>query len=72
MQKLNLSELAFERLRKLPAAASGIVRFPLVFHKLCSSLQITKENAWYILIELEKEGKIEIVPNNGIRIIDKN
>ena len=70
MRKLNLSDIAFDRLKKLPATDSGIIRFPIVFHKLCSSLQITKENAWYIIMELEKENRIEIVPNNGIRVAD--
>ena len=66
--KFPFNDVVIERLKTLNTK-NGIIRFPLVFYKLCSSLQITKESAWLILMDLENEGLIEIVRNNGIKLI---
>ncbi len=67
MAKFSFYDEVLERLKKLPDK-NGIIRFPHVFYKLCSSLQITKENAWLILMDMESRDMIEIVRNNGIRM----
>ena len=68
MARFHFYDTVLGRLSKLPSQ-NGIIRFPNVFYKLCSSLQVSKETAWLILMDLEAQDRIEIVRNNGIRII---
>ena len=69
MARFHFYDVVLERLGKLPSH-NGIIRFPNVFYKLCSSLQVSKETAWLILMDLESQDRIEIVPNNGVRIVE--
>jgi Mn-dependent DtxR family transcriptional regulator len=71
MLRFSFIDMVVERLAALPNN-NGIIRFPNVFYKLCSSLQIDKNTAWLILMDLEKDGLIEIVANNGIRLISNS
>jgi len=69
--KLSISGIAIERMKKLPKTNDDIIRFPNVFHKICSSLQISKKDAWELLFQLQKEGYIQIVPYQGIKITNQ-
>jgi len=72
-KKLTLEDLVFCRLQELQYIhfPSKIIRFPLVFSKICSIYCLTKDQVWQILRELEKSGHIKIVPYQGIRIKNK-
>lgn len=66
-----LYALVFRRIKELEKHSnfkSRIIRFPVVFKKLCASLQITKEQAWELLFLFKDLGFLEIVPYQGIRI----
>jgi len=69
-KKLSLEDLVFQRLQELkhPLHAGQIIRFPIVFAKICSILCLTKDQAWLVLKELQASGRIEIVPYQGVRI----
>jgi Mn-dependent DtxR family transcriptional regulator len=70
-QESSLESLALRRLRQLtqPLDQPGtIIRFPSVFHRLCSLLCITKREAWTVLRRLESSGKLEIVRYQGVRL----
>lgn len=69
-ENLSLEDLVLRRLQELhqPMFPDQIIRFPLVFSKICSILCLTKDEAWLVLKKLDKSGKIEIVPYQGIRI----
>jgi hypothetical protein len=63
--------LVIQRLKELEKYSdmkSNIIRFPIVFRKLCTSLQITKEQAWELLFLFNDLGFLEIIPYQGIRI----
>jgi hypothetical protein len=70
LDKLSIESLAFNRLRDLyqPVLPDRIIRFPLVFSKICPIYCLTKGQAWTILKRLEQHGLIEIVPYQGIII----
>jgi len=69
--RLNICSLALERLRKIESPfKSEIIRFPNVFQKLGSSFQISKKQCWDLLFLLQKTGSIEIVPYQGIKILE--
>ena len=57
---------ALERLRELDRG--GVIRFPEVFRKLCTTFSITKEECWEVLFALRDAGLIEIVPYQGVRL----
>ena len=63
-----LSEIALSRLANLEKSRYGIIRFPLVFQKLCTSFQIPKDQAWRLLFSLRDKGYIDIVPYQGIKL----
>ncbi|MBU3904623.1 MAG: hypothetical protein KJ906_00535 [Nanoarchaeota archaeon] len=65
-----IEKMALQRISKLSKNNSGIIKFPNVFYKLCSSFQIPKEQAWEILHKLSDEGYIDIVPYHGVRILN--
>ena len=73
LENLSLEDLVFRRLQELyqPMFPDQIIRFPLVFSKICPILCLTKEEAWLVLKNLYKLGKVEIVPYQGIRIKQK-
>ena len=71
MARFHFYDTVLERIKTLPTH-NGIIRFPHVFYKICSSLQIDKNTAWMILMDLESQDLIEIVPNNGIKIALNN
>lgn len=67
-----LYNIVLNRLKNLERSNnSSIIRFPKVFEKICVSLQVNKKQAWMLLFELRDSGMIEIVRNNGIRILNK-
>ena len=65
---MNLNRLALQRISKLESGTSGIIRFPNVFYKLCSSFQMSKKDAWKLIFQLRKDGSIDIIPYQGIKI----
>jgi len=68
-----LYTIALKRLMELkPNPKSGIIRFPKVFEKLCSTFSITKQECWEILLTFRDIRIIEIVPNQGIKLRLKN
>jgi len=69
-KKPSIEDLVFTRLQELkhPLHTGQIIRFPIVFAKICPILCLTKEQAWLVLKELKDSEKIEIVPYQGVRI----
>lgn len=69
-KKLCIEDIVFARLLELkhPLYADQIIRFPIVFAKICPILCLTKDQAWLVLKELHASGQIEIVPYQGIKI----
>jgi hypothetical protein len=69
-KKLSIEDLVFTRLQELkhPLHAGQIIRFPIVFAKICPILCLTKDQAWLVLKELQASGRIKIVPYQGVRI----
>jgi hypothetical protein len=47
---------------------SKIIPLPEVFYQLGTVLHLTKEECWYVLRLLSKEGLIEIIPFKGVRL----
>jgi hypothetical protein len=73
LDELSIENLVLKRIRDLgqPIFPNKIIRFPLVFSKICPIYCLTKGQAWTILKRLEQHGLLEIVPYQGIRITDK-
>ena len=67
--KRGLYSLFLDRLKELKSNSSGIIRFPVVFEKLCASFQITKKQCWDIIFMFRDFGLIEIIKGQGIKII---
>lgn len=67
--KNGLYSVFLDRMKELKPNSSGIIRFPVVFEKLCASFQITKKQCWDILFMFRDFGLIEIVKGQGIKII---
>jgi len=57
-----------EKLEKFSDSKSKIIRFPVIFRKLCTSLQIRKETCWELLFLFSDLGIVEIIPYQGIRL----
>lgn len=66
--KEGLYSIFMKRLKELKSNSSNIIRFPLVFEKLCTSFQITKKQCWDILFMFRDFGLIEIINGQGIKI----
>ncbi len=64
-----LYSIFLKRLKDLKPDKSGIIRFPKVFEKLCTSFQITKKQCWEILFMFRDFGLIEIVKGQGVKIL---
>lgn len=60
--------IALERIRKLDKSKEGIIRFPKVFEKLCSTFCITKKDCWEVLLIFRDLGFVEVVPHQGIKL----
>jgi len=69
LPKGGLYSLFLDRMKELKPNSSGIIRFPVVFEKLCASFQITKKQCWDILFMFRDFGLIEIVKGQGIKIV---
>lgn len=68
-----LERLVLKRLLEIRSSPkSGIIRFPDVFEKICRNFSISKKEAWELLFILKMGGVIEIVANQGIRILHAN
>jgi hypothetical protein len=66
---LDLNMLVVQRLGELPRSASGIIRFPAVFEKLCRNFSINKKQCWELLFILKEQGHIKIVPYQGVKLL---
>ena len=67
-----LYAIALKRLMELKAnPKTGIIRFPKVFNKLCTTFTITKQECWEILLILKDLGFIKIIPNQGVKLLRK-
>ncbi|MCX6818532.1 MAG: hypothetical protein NT129_00850 [Candidatus Aenigmarchaeota archaeon] len=70
---LTLENLALERLqewyKKNNKLEHQIMEFVDVFSRLCTLFSITKDQAWSLLISMEKQNMIKIVPYHGIKIV---
>ena len=60
--------LVFERLCNCKPSSNSIIRFPVVFQKLGSTLSLPKKQVWKLLFVLRDLGFIEIVACHGIKI----
>lgn len=63
--------IAWNRLQELNSKAnpdSGIIRFPIVFEKLCRGFSITKSECWGLLFLFKDCDLIQIVAGQGIRV----
>jgi hypothetical protein len=70
----DLQSLLIRRLAELEKEAntrSGIIRFPVVFEKLCRNFSVNKKDAWGILFHLSELKVIKIVPYQGIVITNQ-
>jgi len=67
---LSLEDLVLWRLQEInrPVPPNQIIRFPVVFSRICPIHCLTKKQAWHILKKLDKSGKIEIIPYQGVKI----
>jgi hypothetical protein len=68
LPKRGLYSVFLDRLKELKPNNSGIIRFPEIFEKLCSSFQITKKQCWDVLFMFRDFGLIEIVKGQGIKV----
>ena len=70
---LTLENLALERLsewyNKNNRPEHEIMQFNDVFSRLCTVFSLTKDQAWSLLVSMEKQKLIEIVPYHGIRLL---
>lgn len=69
-----LYRVLFQRLKELEKNSdpkSGIIRFPIVFEKICRNFSINKQQAWELLFLCSDLGFLEIVPYQGIRLRNK-
>ena len=69
-ERAGLYTLTLDRLGKLGKTRNGIIRFPDVFEKLCSSHQMTKDQCWDVLFLLAEFDIIKIIPGHGIKIME--
>ena len=63
--------LALQRLSELKDyenSDSKIIRFPLVFSKLCRNFSMNKHEVWNLLFFLKDMGIIQIVPYQGVKL----
>jgi len=69
--EVSIEALTLKRLRCLFQPLdppTKLLRFPVVFERLCAVLCLKKREAWAVLRSLESQGLIEIVPFQGIRV----
>lgn len=73
-RKITIETMALRRLDEIrdPLTPNRILRFPLVYQRICSTLSMKKKETNIILRSMEEEGMIEIVRNHGIRIIRRS
>ena len=69
LPKEGLYSIFMERLKVLKPETSGIIRFPVVFEKLCTSFQMTKKQCWEILFMFRDFGLIKIIKGQGVKIL---
>ncbi len=62
--------LAFLRLKECQKIRGAVIRFPIVFEKICRSYQIPKSQAWELLRIFQDLGLIKIVAGHGVIIQD--
>lgn len=67
MKVFRLYGLALDRLKSCKGS-DGIIRFPDVFSKLCTSFSIKKDDCWELLFFFKEMGLIEIVCGHGVRV----
>ena len=72
-REISLEEIVMTRLKELFQPLdnpSKLVRFPTVFGKICPVLCLKKDEAWAILQHLQTRRLIEIIPYQGIKILE--
>lgn len=67
MRLQGLYGLAVARLKEC-RVRNGIIRFPDVFSKLCTTFSLKKEECWELLFLFRDFGLIEIICGHGVRI----
>ena len=69
---LSLEQMAMRRLRELLKPLdrpSKLIRFPVVFGRICPVLCLTKREAWRLLHQLDESGHIDLVPYQGVKLL---
>lgn len=60
--------IILKRIYSCKGEDSEIATFPKIFSKLCTSLQITKQQAWELLYLFNDLGLIQIICGHGIKL----
>ena len=70
IKRLTIEYLAYQRLLELknPYKTDEIISFADTFSKICTIFHLSRDEAFMVLRQMQKEGMIEIVPFKGIRI----
>ena len=69
---ISLEAIVIQRLRDLVGPldpSNKLLRFPMVFGRICPVLCLKKPEAWAVLQRLQSQRRIEIVPYQGIRLL---
>ncbi len=68
-KRIGLYSIFFRRLEEAQKECRReLIRFPVVFEKLCRNFSITKQECWEILFLLRDAEWIEIIAGHGVRI----
>lgn len=60
--------IVLQRIWSCKKENENLIKFPVLFSKLCTSLQITKQQAWEILYLFNDLGFIKIICGHGVKI----
>ena len=70
--KNGLYKIFLDRIGNLDKSKDGIIKFPTIIQKICTSFQISKKQAFEILFLLRDFGILEIIPGHGVRLLVDN
>lgn len=68
MKLKGLYGLALQRLKECKVK-NGIIRFPEVFSKLCTTFSLKKKECWELLFLFRDFGLIKIICGHGVKLI---
>jgi hypothetical protein len=68
MPKKGIYKIILDRIRSCETTESNIVTFPIIFSKLCVSLQLNKKQVWDLLLLFNDLGYIRIICGHGVKI----